>query len=73
MHVASSKEGESFIEINIEGLGFKTFACYAGVPDLLFHDASNGSVEFIVSVDGGGCKEEVKRSQEEASPSNCRY
>ncbi|MGI6529990.1 MAG: NPCBM/NEW2 domain-containing protein [Clostridia bacterium] len=68
MHVASSKEGESFIEINIEGLGFKTFACYAGVPDLLFHDASNGSVEFIVSVDGVEvARSEVKRSQEEAS------
>lgn len=55
---ASSHEGDAFVEINIEGLGFKTFASYVGVGDLLMVDNSEGTVIFIVEVDG----REVARS-----------
>lgn len=68
LHRASSNEGVSFFEINIEGLGFKTFASYVGIPELLFYDSSDGSVEFVVSVDGTEvARSEVKKSQEDPS------
>lgn len=67
MHRASSKEGQSFIEVNVEGLGFKTFAAYVGIPDLLLQNSSKGSIEFIVSVDGKEvARSEVKKSLENA-------
>jgi hypothetical protein len=52
MH-ASPREGDSFVEVNVEGLGFKTFAAYVGVADLLLYEnIAQGSVVFIVSADG---------------------
>lgn len=60
-------EGQSFIEINVEDLGFKTFAAYVGIPDILLKDSSKGSVEFIVSVDGNEVvRSVVKKSLEDA-------
>lgn len=59
MH-ASSKESDSYVEINIDGLGMKTFVSYVGIAYILNEpDTSNGTMEFIVSVDGN----EVTRSK----------
>lgn len=50
---ASPREGDSFVEINVEGLGFKTFAAYVGIAELLMDgNVVNGSAVFIVSADG---------------------
>ncbi len=50
--------GGGFVEINIAGLGFQTFAAYVGIPESMAHDLSMGSVQFVVYADG----QEVKRS-----------
>ncbi len=61
--------GEAFVEINIEGLGFTTFAAYVGIADTLTsHDISMASVEFLVYADDTEvAKSEVKRFGEEPS------
>lgn len=49
---ASSHAGDAYVEINIEDLGFKTFAAYVGIGDLLMSNNMNGTAIFMVEVDG---------------------
>ncbi len=49
---ASSKEGDAFVEINIENLGMKTFASYVGIAHPFSPSTIEGTAVFIVEVDG---------------------
>ncbi len=52
MHAVSSGY-EAYIDVNLEGLGYKTFAAYVGVCETLTaHDISMASVKFAVIGDG---------------------
>ena len=44
--------GEAYIDINIEGLGFTTFAAYAGISETMQYDITMATVQFIVYADG---------------------
>lgn len=55
---ASSKEGDAYVEINIEGLGMKTFASYVGIAYTFGVNTTEGTAVFIVEADG----KEVVRS-----------
>jgi len=45
-------DGSVFVEINIEGLGFTTFASYVGISDSTVIGTIEPSVKFFVEVDG---------------------
>jgi hypothetical protein len=50
MHAIPS--AEAFVEFNIEGLGFTTFASYIGIAESMLYDLSMATVSFKVYVDG---------------------
>lgn len=45
-------EGSVFVEIDIEGLGFTTFASYVGLDDKTVTNLIESNAQFIVEVDG---------------------
>lgn len=45
-------EGAVFVEIDIEGLGFTTFASYVGLDDKTIPNLIESTAQFIVEVDG---------------------
>lgn len=51
LHAMSNKV-PAFVELNIENLGYTTFASYIGIPESLRHDITMASVVFIVYADG---------------------
>ncbi len=56
---ASPRAGDSFVEVNVEGLGFTSFAAYVGIPELLLNEVIlTGSADFVVVADG----KEIARS-----------
>lgn len=58
---------ESSVEVNLEGLGFTTFAAYVGLAESAQYDVSMGSVTFAVYVDGEQkAHTEVMRADSEA-------
>ena len=58
MH-ANQTADTSFLEIDIEGYGYQTFAAYAGIADSGTSDVSMGSVKFLLIADG----EKIYRSE----------
>lgn len=65
MHAEEMSEGEdgTYVDINIEGLGFRTFAAYVGIAESAIAAGLNynmSSVTFVVKVDG----KEVVRTEE---------
>lgn len=49
---ASPEMNKSYVEINVEGLGMKTFAAYVGVADAMMPDTNLASMSFTVFADG---------------------
>ena len=58
---------ESYLEVNIEGLGFTTFAAYVGMAESEANDVTMGTCAFVVYADGvEKLRTDVMKAEDEA-------
>ena len=58
---------ESYLDVNIEGLGFTTFAAYVGMAESMSNDVTMGSCAFVVYADGvEKARTDVMKAEDEA-------